>query len=1597
MTNTVRPYANAVATYTLAGWPCVLPVPAATKSPPPVGFTGAEGRDTDPLQLVAWAGTHAEHSIALRMPDDVVGIDVDHYDKGGIAKRGGDTLVALELRLGPLPATWRSSARDLPSGIRFYRLPAARYRTKFVDIEVIQRHHRYAVVWPSPHGETGGTYRWYDPAGIEVTDGAVPKPVELPELSAAWVAALAEGATDTGPAAAEPGVGYRMLGALQSDHGQPCAEMHSALLAALDLLARADEGSRHDTATGRVHHLVQLGAAGHPGAGWALLEVQQRWEQLTAGEDRLAEWERMLHTSARKAVTAVGRPAPVDRDPCLLSHGLEVPAPAPVDDRPETDGPADPIDLEPIEPPRIWHVREVIGAHAFDPNAGLDQPLAQAVLERMYPVLRYAYDAGGWLMRGPDRWDTREDLAEWAVAELADLMPTGNPEAEKGSDERDRADRRKRFMTSAGAGAIAKKSRALVAGGTHPCSLRTTDLDAEPDVLWAGGWAWDLRASTAELTPAAIDPATPHLHSAALTPHARPTPRWDAFTAAVWPEAALRAWALRVLAVAFTGYADRALPILLGETGRGKTQVVTLLMSVLGTYAHAADPRLLGGVDNAHASIVYALKGRRLSFIDEGPREGRWAQERLKQLTGGGELTANQMHRNPITFRPTHTLVMAANDEPILTDPAVRARARLIPCDGDAELVRRTRAAIGPLHGRAWRAEAPGVLAAMIGQAAAWLADPTSALSAAAPAGIAELVETIGVEQDPIRTWLEEETEPHEPGTAARQLYQAFVQSCRSSGVRADQTPTETKWGRVLTTLGYPSDNTKAGKIRRLRIRQGGGWMPLMPTNGPAVIPTQPANPPLSTNVDNASGGGLVATGGGLVAGSKTNPHPVNAQVSPPVSGDGGGLAGLSTPFAHTRAYTHAHDARVHAPAHAHTQVTPDQPANPPPEASDTPSDLHEQGGAGCPANPPPTRTQPATSTEKRDKSGSVTRAAAKLAEREAKYAAAAGPPVLLPARVDRAGTVEAITLEHAVRIVAGQAAAWGELTVDVETSGYPVGHEAFALRTVQLGGVAEAVVFDAADPAHQAAVRTQLAAAPVLVAHSATADLVPLAAAGLLDAEDAWARMHDTVIPAKLADPASTGSDPGLKQLSGAMLGPHATAPAADEARSALFKAGRWLTDTQATTPRERSGWAQVAHTCTTMVRYDGSDVLDTAALSQVLPPVPPALATRERAVERLTARVAHQGLRIDGEHVDRLLADHTAARDAAAARVRAHGIDNPGSDRQVAGALAERGVPLPRTAATARFPDGQPSVAAAVLESLRGFEGPAGDLVAAVLEHRHHDTAVGTFLEPYQQLVRHGDGRARPTVYTLGADTGRMSCVRPNLQQVPREGGFRACITADPGQLLISADFAGVEVRVMAALSQDRNLVAMLAEGVDLHSVIAAQVFGPEYTKRDRYTVKRGVFGWAYGGGVATLAKQVGCSESVMASVVDVLAGVAPEYVNWTEQVKTGVRRGSTAFPTYAGRVVHLDRRFPHKAPNYLVQGTARELLVDALLRWAGTRWGGAVILPVHDEILAAVPAAEAEDATTALVAAMQTELYGVAIAAEASAPAFAWADAA
>lgn len=479
-------------------------------------------------------------------------------------------------------------------------------------------------------------------------------------------------------------------------------------------------------------------------------------------------------------------------------------------------------------------IRQYIGAGAFDPQANLDHTLAAAVLERLQPAARYASDAGTWIVRGSDRWeDVGRSYTRTLVAEVASLMPSGSPQAEKGSDEANRAERRKRFMTAGPAGAVATTMEALARVPSSVICVKLSELDSEPHVLWAGGQAWDLRESFERPRLAEdIDPGTPHLHSAAVAPWTPSTedhiagrvkvtdldtPAWDELLALVWPDDTVRAWALRVLSISLTGSPDAALPVLYGEEGRGKTSVVKMLMSVLGTYAHAVNPKLLTD-STGHDSATLALRGLRLAFIDEAPSDARKSQERLKQLTGGGEMTGNRMRQDPVTFSPTHTLVLTANDPPRLDAEGLRRRVRLIPCTGDPDAVRRFMERHStPAGQRQWQREMPLVLAKLMHEAAQWIDDPGSASLAAAPGAVEALVDELIAEQDPVAAWISDATEPWTMGTPPGQLHSAFTAWCREHAVVS--IPTLTKFGLRLNKLGYPKARPDRTWVRGLRVR----------------------------------------------------------------------------------------------------------------------------------------------------------------------------------------------------------------------------------------------------------------------------------------------------------------------------------------------------------------------------------------------------------------------------------------------------------------------------------------------------------------------------------------------------------------------------------------------------------------------------------------------------------------------------------------------------------------------------------------------------------------------------------------------------------
>jgi hypothetical protein len=640
-----------------------------------------------------------------------------------------------------------------------------------------------------------------------------------------------------------------------------------------------------------------------------------------------------------------------------------------------------------------------------------------------------------------------------------------------------------------------------------------------------------------------------------------------------------------------------------------------------------------------------------------------------------------------------------------------------------------------------------------------------------------------------------------------------------------------------------------------------------------------------------------------------------------------------------------------------------------------------------------------------------------KAREREearlARIAEAEGGHVELPAIVLRDGTVSHLPLEDFAAVITP---CLGALSADVENSGYDLGHELYELRTIQLGGEHLAVVLDAADPVQLGIAAWALRSATRLHAYSAVVEAVNSVLAGLIGWEEFWGKMRDGVLYAKLIDPKLSGSEAdGLKDLARDLLGEHAVSSRAEKAKNALFAAMGCLVQANSATPPERNGWNMVRKDAVTMIRYAGSDVLDLGAVVRVLEPQVPVseeVLARETRFQMGCARVALDGFALDEAHIDVKIAEFEAKRAVAqfqAETLTGGVIVNPSAPGVAACLTAlDPSVELPPSAVT-----GDPSAAKKALEPLTRRKDIIGAIARAVLEYRHCVTTLGLLLRPLKALCANGDGRMRPTVYTIEAVTGRTSCRRPNGQQFSRQGGVRACVRADEETEGIGGDFQGCEIRVAAALAGDKALLEAEVStrcwacghdpcdcGKDhkgLHWMAAHFAFGKEAVKEHRYWCKRGVFCRLFGGGPETAAGQVYCDVSDMRRVWGAFDDIAPVYVGWDKWLRDCYDEGSLAwrdyvtgtnysspvegrrrlvYRAYSGRNIYVTRG-AHAAGNGAIQGTARELLVDGMLEWMDGPWGRVPVLPVHDQLIGFVPRGQGEAATAYLRKCMTTSV--------------------
>ncbi|MGV9827857.1 bifunctional DNA primase/polymerase [Gordonia sp. NPDC003429] len=270
------------------------------------GVTGHEGADVQQIStLRTWAEKYALRpgglNLGTRMPLGVCGIDVDCYD----GKPGSETIAQAEAEWGQLPATWSLTARTDGSRKLFYRVPEGWAGPGVLaggGVELLQRHHRYAVVPPSIH-HSGNQVRVFDPEGHE--SEFLPSPSELPELPVSWVNGLRHDAEGLSKGTVVEG--RRLRNRFQSGAMSPeVAEQVNKVLDAVD-----DGASRFDTCRQATFALVALGAEGHSGVVPALQIIEREYLAALGPERGDAttreEFDRLVNGALRKV--AANHPA----------------------------------------------------------------------------------------------------------------------------------------------------------------------------------------------------------------------------------------------------------------------------------------------------------------------------------------------------------------------------------------------------------------------------------------------------------------------------------------------------------------------------------------------------------------------------------------------------------------------------------------------------------------------------------------------------------------------------------------------------------------------------------------------------------------------------------------------------------------------------------------------------------------------------------------------------------------------------------------------------------------------------------------------------------------------------------------------------------------------------------------------------------------------------------------------------------------------------------------------------------------------------------------------------------------------------------------
>jgi DNA polymerase-1 len=286
--------------------------------------------------------------------------------------------------------------------------------------------------------------------------------------------------------------------------------------------------------------------------------------------------------------------------------------------------------------------------------------------------------------------------------------------------------------------------------------------------------------------------------------------------------------------------------------------------------------------------------------------------------------------------------------------------------------------------------------------------------------------------------------------------------------------------------------------------------------------------------------------------------------------------------------------------------------------------------------------------------------------------------------------------------------------------------------------------------------------------------------------------------------------------------------------------------------------------------------------------------------------------------------------------------------------------------------------STDARVLQAIRSEH----EIVPRIEEWREYTKLKSTYLDALPELISDKTGRLHTTFNQTATTTGRLSSTDPNLQNIPirtelgRE--IRSCFVAEPGNVLVSADYSQVELRILAHISGEDVLREIFARGEDVHAATAGQLFGVTPDQIDpglRSKAKMFNFGVVYGLSAYGLADRLDIPQDEAQEFIDRYLGRFPKVREFIETTIESAKETGYV-KTLFGRM----RRIPEMrarqrqtrmlgerlAISTVIQGTAADIIKVAMVRSrqavADAGLSARLVLQIHDELLFEAPEAEA-----------------------------------